>query len=168
MFVWVPRHKRAVHIALTVSTLLHFTILLIVCQVISTKTSRKCDWEGEWSVICLNTHLPPLHSPFSANTTLCDCFHDANVRALTPVDVALDISPINPSKPMIQYSWFVVHYTTLLPDNVLDTTMTILRVLIIFMIIIHDVMNDQQKVHYSTCSVGQIIVNEYTKTTLTH
>ena len=61
---------------------------------------------------------------FSATPTLCDCFHDATVRALTPVDVALQIRPINPSKPRIQYSRFLVHYTMLLPDNLLDTTMT--------------------------------------------
>ena len=82
---------------------------------------------------------------FLATPTLCDCFHDATVKALTPVDVAIEIRPINPSKPMIQYPWFVVHYTMLLPDNLLDTTMTALRVLIIFMIIIHELMSDQQK-----------------------
>ena len=46
---------------------------------------------------------------------------------------------------MIQYSWFVVHYTVLLPGNLLDTAMKALRVLIILMIIIHELMSDQQK-----------------------
>ena len=46
---------------------------------------------------------------------------------------------------MIQYLWFVVHYTMLLPDNLLDTTMTALRGLIIFMIIIHELMSNQQE-----------------------
>ena len=59
---------------------------------------------------------------------------------------------------MIQYSWFVVHYTmllpdnlletamtALLPDNLLETAMTALRVLIIFTINIHELMSDKQK-----------------------
>ena len=44
------------------------------------------------------------------------------------------------SKPMIKYSWMVVYYTMLLPDNLLDTTMTALRVPVISMIIIHELM----------------------------
>ena len=46
---------------------------------------------------------------------------------------------------MIQYSWIAVHYTILLPDNLLDTRMTALRALIIFMTIIHELMSDQHK-----------------------
>ena len=52
----------------------------------------------------------------------------------------------------------------LLPDNLLDTTMTALKVLIILMIISHELMSDQQKlvihVHRSTFSVSQITVSE--------
>ena len=46
---------------------------------------------------------------------------------------------------MIQCSWFVVYYSMLWPDNLLDTTMTAIRLLIIFMRIIHELMRDQQK-----------------------
>ena len=93
---------------------------------------------------------------FLATPTLCDFFHGATVTALTPADVALEVRPIDPSKHMIQRSWFVVHYAMLLTVKLLDTTMTSLRVLINFMIIIHELMSDQQKsrpyttVHYST------------------
>ena len=45
---------------------------------------------------------------------------------------------------MIHYPWFVVQYTMLLPDNVLDTEMTALRLLIIFMITIHELMANKQ------------------------
>ena len=46
---------------------------------------------------------------------------------------------------MIQYSWFVVHYAMLLPDNLLDTTTAALRALIIFILIIHELVSNQQK-----------------------
>ena len=63
---------------------------------------------------------------------------------------------------MIQYSWSLVHGSTIpLPNNLLYTTMTALRALIIFMIIIHELMSDQQKsrpymhttVHGSVCQI---------------
>ena len=82
---------------------------------------------------------------FSVAPALYDCFHDATGRALTPVDEALEIRPRNLSKTMIRYSCFVLHYIMLLPDNFLDTTMTALRVLVIFMVIIHKFMSDQHK-----------------------
>ena len=77
-------------------------------------------------------------SPSNAAANLCDCLHDAIAGALAPVDMPFQIISIYPSKPV--NSWFVVHYTMLLPHNLLDTTMTALRVLIIFLITIHELM----------------------------
>ena len=115
-----------------------------------------------WQYNALATRLTQPHHLlyFSATPTLCDCFHDTTVGALTPVDMTLEIRPINPSKPTILYSRFVVHYTMLLPDNLLDTTMAALRVLFIFMIIIHGLMSDQQKVgHTFTLQCMQCLSN---------
>ena len=99
---------------------------------------------------CLQCSCHLLH--LFALPTPCDCFHDTTVRALTPVDVALEIRTINPSKTIIQDSWFVLHYTILLPDSLLYTTMTAVRVLIIFMIIIHVRYSDQQKRRSYMCA----------------
>ena len=97
---------------------------------------------------------------FSSSPTLCD--HDATARPLTHVHVPLEIRPKSPSKPMIQHPWFVVHYTLLLPDNLLDTTMTALRVLITFVIIIHELISNQQKVgHTCTLRYMQCLSNHY-------
>ena len=55
---------------------------------------------------------------------------------------------------MIQYPWFDVHYTMLLPNNLLDTTMTAPWVLIIFMIIIHEFTTVMQAGSVKSLSVS--------------
>ena len=79
------------------------TILLFVCQ----------DPPGMNTCLHGSRHV----LSFLATPALCDCVYDATVRALSDVDVALEMRPIIPSKPMIQYPWFVVHYTVILPEN---------------------------------------------------
>ena len=139
----------AEHISGPVYILMLVTILLLACQVGNLQHQNIQTVWSKSRVICYaGMHTFCLHCShhslyFLAIPVLCDYFHDATVTALTLIDVG--IRPINPSKSMTQYLWFVVHYTMVLPDNLLDTTMTALRLIIIFMIIIHEIMSDQRK-----------------------
>ena len=166
LFVWVAFQLwSAAHTSAPVSILLHVTILLLVCQVGDSQHQNIQSALPRSRVICYAGMHTCLHCSchwlqFPTTPTLCDCFHDTTVRVLTPVDVALEIRPINPSKAMIQYSWFVVHYSMLLPDNLLDTTMTALRILIIFMTIIHELMMTNKNVgHTYTLQYMQCLSN---------